>query len=408
MSRPLDFQDYQVLQPFQQGGNFQFGFETEFLRLVNCFAYYTLAPGVGVPQWESLGKEAKEQALLSYCRSLQHGDRRVVLEPTSGPDFLKPLHRDDTGNVELALGPFADFQEFSEQLHWVQQELGEGSLQAMVSLPSPNFFGSNPTQGALEHLGWFNFFNELDILERLERGLARWRSKPIQEPLRSFLHPYLGPMITLRHRLLKKFLRENAKGEMLDPESLIRPGRRDHSFKYVGSTAYRPDVAAPHRICWEIRDAHRDLDLLLNRVARVVFYGTKDRSAFLAFAEIPPFDSAEAFSALPSEVREWLVATCPNRAPPIALEFEKAKFTYEVYRNFAYPLRSWNPWLELLGPEFSSQVQAAQNSYLQKLEKARQQNSLLLAQGALVEFSEESGLYELFRKREKKIVEGLQ
>jgi hypothetical protein len=327
----------------------------------------------------------------------------------TGPAFLpETLHRDDTGNVELVLGPESNLAGFLQQMEWVNEKIGVGSLQAMVSLPHERFFGSNPSLGAQEHLGWLNFFNELDILERIELGASRLAQEPGKGPVRSFLHPYLGPMIAIRHKLLRKFLRENALGQMFDEENIIRPARRDQSFKFVGSTAYRPDVAGPARICFEVRDAHRDPELLKNRLARILFYWAKGIAPFASFSDIPPFDSAAAFELLPPNVKDWLAEICPNRAPEAVKAFEIPRFTYEIYRNFAYPLRDWAPWRDALG--FSAEKLAnAQAAYGQRLAAAAGtpgELGLLRAQEALVDFSKECGLYEAFRAKEDEFTGG--
>jgi hypothetical protein len=212
-------------------------------------------------------------------------------------------------------------------------------------------------------------------------------------------------MIALRHQLLKKYLRANARGELLDEQSLQRPARRDHSFKLVGSTAYRPDVAGPDRVCFEIRDCHRDPARLQGRIHRILFYWSRSRADFAAFAEVPPFDSAAAFAGLPPVLQEGLKKACPSRIPPAALEFEKARFTYEVYRNFSYPLRDWRPWLELLGGD-GDRLQAAQGAYLERLSEALAGPSVSVQarlQGALARFPFDSGLFALFRAQERRL-----
>lgn len=409
MVSATDFTSYFSLEPelwaergvlLARGGALQFGFESEFTDLEPVLAFYEPLPETGLTG----SGPALAAAVVAYCRGLEHGDKRAVLRRKDGPDFLpETLFRDDTGNLELVLPPVTGLAEFWAQVQWINSHLGVGSLQAMVSLPRENFFG---VPGAREHLGWLNFFNELDVLERIERGRARLPG----QGLRTFLHPYLGPMIRLRHRLLAKFLRENSEGRMLSAEDLIRPARRDQSFKFVGSTAYRPDVAAPARICFEVRDAHRDPELLRERVARVLFYWRRSLSAFERYAEIPPFDSAAAFSSLPEEVQAWLIRETPFRAPAAVLPFENPRFTYEVYRNFAYPLRDWAPWLELLGMRERERVRAAQASFVADLSAATAlvgAAAMVAAQTAVIRFGEASGLHALFRAEEARLQEVL-
>lgn len=385
-------------------GELQFGFESELFQLVPAFEYYELEPSLGLALTGPT--EGLSQSLKAFCKSLPHGDKRKVMRKRQGPFFLPDtLHRDDTGNVELVMGPEGNLPAFLAQMQWVNEKIGVGSLQAMVSLPREKFFGPNPAEGAKEHLGWLNFFNELDALERIELGRERLAKEPGKGPVRSFLHPYLGPMTAIRHRLLRKFIRENALGNMFDEENIIRPARRDQSFKFVGSTAYRPDIAGPSRICFEVRDAHRDPELLQNRLARILFYWAKDTAAFRAFAEIPPFESAEAFDLLPAPVRSWLAEICPNRTPEAVKAFEIPRFTYEVYRNFAYPLRDWHPWREILGFD-ADKLASAQKAYVERLSTAAGtpgEAGLLLAQEALVAFGSECGLYESFRAKENEL-----
>jgi hypothetical protein len=385
----------------------QFGFESELFRLEPAFEYYEIDPHLGLPSAST--PEGQSLALKAFCKSLPHGDKRKVMRKRQGPDFLpETLHRDDTSNVELVMGPEGSLPAFLSQMQWVNEKIGVGSLQAMVSLPLEKFFGPNPAEGAKAHLGWLNFFNELDVLERIELGRERLAKEPGKGPVRSFLHPYLGPMTAVRHRLLRKFIRENAVGNMFDEENIIRPARRDQSFKFVGSTAYRPDIAGPSRICFEIRDAHRDPELLKNRLARVIFYWAKDISAFRKFADLPPFDSAAAFELLPEQVKAWLAEICPNRAPEAVKAFEIPRFTYEVFRNFAYPLRDWSPWQEAIG--FGGEkIQAAQAAYVSRLAAAAGtpgEKGLLRAQEALVAFGAESGLYGAFRAKEDELAGG--
>lgn len=397
MRIPLDFKDYRPLSLSGPVLPFQFGFESEFGNTERCLEFYELRPEIPL-----IG--SPDSSLRAFCLSLSHGDKRTVLDrkPGVGPAFLPAgLHRDDTGNVELVMGPYDSFEAFERETSWVNENLGVGSLQAMVSLPPERFFGPEPKIGAELALGWLNFFNELDILERMKAGRKRFEARPDQDPLRSFLHPYLGPMIALRHRLLKKFLRQNALGEMLDEESLVRPARRDQSFKFVGSTAYRPDIAGPKRFCLEVRDAHRDPELLQNRVARIIFYWGRSRAGFAAFADIAPFDSAQAFESLPLKVQTWLKEVAPSRAPEVVKDFEKARFTYEVYRNFSYPVRDWAPWSKALGFSESRTLQA-QGEYVLGLENLAAKNaSCRDAQGLLARFAQASGLYEEFRRQEE-------
>lgn len=415
--RNLPWSEDKALLPYKgnEGQEIHFGYESEFSaqELVPWFSKYIPAASFEVTNWKSLRVAERVAWVRDTLAKMNHGNKKPVLEKINqeNPALPEFLHRDDTGNLELISKPYQTLAEFKRATDIIEG-IAVGSLQAMISMPKECFFGGyrSAEQSALEHLGWLNFFNELDILERLVKGALRFKQKPQHEPVRTFLHPYLGPMISIRHRLLKKFLLENAKGNMLDEEELIRPALRDHSFKFVGSTAYRPDVAAPERICFEVRDAHKDPDLLQNRMGRILFYWQRDLSLFSQFSELAPFDSAVAYENFTPETKAWLEKVTPFKAPPEVIPFEKAKFTYEVYRNFAYPLRDWQPWLKALGAEDEARtIRDAQSAYIKKLEfiSRRQSSGTREAQGALAEFALESGLFTIFQRAEESFVRRL-
>lgn len=382
-------------------GVFEFGFEAEFNELEPLLAFYE-----PVAELAAAGESAAATAarLRAFARGLEHGDKRVILVKRGGPDFLPAtIFRDDTGNLELALAPVRAPKDFWEQICFVNSHLGRGSLQAMVSLPREEFFAE--PAGAL---GWLNFFGELDVMERLERARRRGEG----EPVRSFLHPYLGPMVELRHQQLRKYLRENAAGNLLAGEELARVGKREQSFKFVGGTAYRPDVAGPHRICLEVRDAHRDADLLRERVARILHYWRAPRGAFSRFASVPAFDSAAAFAALPDEAQALLRRECAIEIPARVRPHAKPLFAYEVFRNFAYPGRDWMPYAELLAPasvpSSLATIRRAQADYAEALRAASAlppAEARRAVHGALARFPAASGLYELFRAEEARLAE---
>jgi hypothetical protein len=398
---------------------FQFGVELEYIPAESEALLHAYEPlpvsGLTPEEWGALTFAEKLTWVKKQAESRPRGDKGPLLGRTKDPalDWLPPtLNREDTGNLELVFPPVGSWAEAENLASRAIRAFGAGSLQAMVSESRERFFAP----GAKAQLGWLNFFLELDTMERLTRGARALARKTSREPARRFLHPFLGPMTEQRHRLLRKFLWENEKGNLFDPESLARPALREHSFKFVGGTAYRPDIAGPARICVEVRDAHRDLSLLRLRVARVLFYWERGLQAFARFAEIPAFDSEADFDRLPASLRIWLREALPPRIPPEALPYPKVCVVHETYRNFAYPIRDWRPWLaalELTEEEREvreQRVREAQETYLAGLAEAsslRGEEARRAAQAHLVRWAENSGLHAAFREEEDRIVEEL-
>jgi hypothetical protein len=381
----------------------QFGFESELLSLEEALKCYQPTFPISF-NWQEISAAKKSELLEAHLKTLRFGEKAKVLENPLLPD----LHKDDTGNLEWILGPTENFFDLLNEVSKINEKVGNGSYQAMVSFPFDIFFSSNDSVNRT--LGWLNFFQELDILERAYLGKKRWQSTK-QAPLKTFLHPYLGPMIALRHKYLRKYLRENSQSRFFDSENMAMARSRDHSFKYVGSTAYRPDIAGPHRISLEVRDAHRDLELLKNRVSRILFYWSKNMDLFSAFSTMEPFDSELAFSLFDLETQDWLKSVASKKIPEQVLNFPKPKFTHEVFRNFAYPLRNWHEWIGALGGDFQ-RVKNSQGNYILQIRDLKKQclsksESLINLQVLLCDFVIDSGIFAMFRDREEKIVEEL-
>lgn len=349
--------------------------------------------------WSSCNLQEKKELYSQRAATVTFGEKPNLFRYRDRVD----IHLDDTGNLEWTLGPKSDFSILWQEFEALIQDLGPGSFQAMVSFPRTEIFAKHSVS---EILGWFHFFQEFEILERCMEGLTIFRSAG-RAPLRTFLHPYLGPMVLLRHKYLKKYLIANSRGELFDEDSKKLVKVREQSFKYVGATTYRPDIAGPDRIALEIRDAHKDQRKLQRRLLRVLFYWTGSLAKFSKFEAIPAFDSESEFSSLPDDIRSWLENELQREIPDRVKDFPKAKFSHETFRNFSYPFRNWQRFLELFGiSSEKDQIANAQKNYLEKIRKLKDQKlpkteNKIFLQLFVCEFVEESGLFQLFFNEEK-------
>jgi hypothetical protein len=402
---------YQELaqESLRQKHSLQFGWEAEFSPheaqgLLRDYA--PLTELIGKSRWEALDAGRREGWLLERIERMGFGNKSCLLEKSPDAPAFLPLKafRDDTRNIEIrSEEPSHDFFIIKNNLYALRERYGPGSLQLVVSAPAETFF----VPGAAERLGWLNFFNELDILEKLVRGYGLYAAGYQGEIARSFQHPYLGPMNRRRRKHLRLYLSENAQGRMWGKEELSWVGYIEKSFKFVGSTAYRPDIAGPERVCFEVRDAHKNLGLLLERGARAAFYWLHPGGDFSRFAEIPAFDTETAFARLAPSVRERLAGIFPAWVAAFLQQYPGHAIMRQTYRNFSYPLRDWDPWLQALGGN-SGEMLPFQDAYgrdLQSMEKAGDdKEARILAQRALGRFAAESPLYGLLRKKEEEIV----
>jgi hypothetical protein len=411
------------------GQMIQFGFESEFTlgEIEGLLEVYGPAPEFGItPQaWFAMSGadrvawvKANLAKLFPTTRELGH---LVKLAREPGLDFMpERLLRDETGNLEIVLQPVNTFEEWKRRVFLLSEKVGIGSMQGAASEPNDAFFGEagpaggTPSSRYEEDLGFFNFHNDLDSLDKLELGAARYARDPGKAAANSFNHPFLGPMTRLKQDNLVRYLSANARGELLDAQSLKFVAYEDSSFKYTGGTAYRPDIVPGRRVVLEVRDAHNSLDALIDRMSRAVFYLERGRAAFAEAAGLRAFDSQADFAKLPEPVQQVLREIFPSKLKAGVIYNDQEKLALEVFRNFAYPMRDWQGQLEFIRrPDLAGQVKAAQDMYVTKLARVAAElragtlsakEASLKIQGALVEFVGESGLGKAYRARSKELL----
>ena len=174
------------------------------------------------------------------------------------------------------------------------------------------------------------------------------------------------------------------------------------------STSARPFIVpispARERICLEVRDAHRNVELICARIARIQRVLTQPLAPWRAFSELPAFDPPLQWQQLSKKVREWLIELFPSQPPPGVESFPQVMVVYQTYHNFTYLLRDWQPWLQACGQmPLLPQVVQAQSCWRQFLE--RQADALpanrAVGQELIAELLvqvEASGLYQCFSR----------
>lgn len=404
----------QYLFPYgeeKENGHFQFGLEIEYeaKEWKSLLSQYDI---ILDPDLNLINDEMKKiEKLKSVVFGRKHGDKPAVLKRKECAETMLPefVFRDDTNNLELILGPFDKFEELKAHLNKIRQYFEGGSWQATISLPWETYFFNE--EAWQSHLGLLNFFHEIDILEKIEKGL----SKTGPRPLRSFEHPFLGPMMKKRHKWLRKFMSHHNKGEMLEIEQLERLGKRDQSCKYIGSTTYRADLTAPKRVCYEIRDAHKDIELLSHRIGRLLFWWKRNPEIFKQYSTLKPFDSELCFQAFGAELQSFLISLFPDKAPEHVKNFPNPYFCHQTYRNWSYPLRNWKGMIEVFELDIDQKVIDDQEAYfLNGLNDLKDNIALdrfekmTRVQRLLCESIHRMGLYQKMIAKEKSLMEQYQ
>lgn len=276
---------------------------------------------------------------------------------------------DSTGNLEIVVDPpQATYFEWEKIVETVVSRYGVGSQQAMVSKARSEGFSISKSvaQSVRENLGWLVYTNLFDTITKLESGAERFKKDQTKLVAQSFDHPFLGPMTKIKRDSLEGYLKANARLENYDEDSKHFVRKSDASFKYTGGPSYRPDIAGPNRWSWEIRNAHRDLDDLKHKVLRDVVAHASGLAPYVAFADVPAFDSVETFERLPAELQTTLKRLFPTKADPRFSYNEKERTALETFRNFSLPYADFQILVKVLA---SNATDA--NSLILKTRRAR-------------------------------------
>lgn len=413
-----------------QGKHLQFGFESEYTlkELDGIVTVYGPKEEFGITKeaWFEMPVAERSQWIRDHLRELFPQNRTdgglVRLERDADMDFLPDaLIVDDTGNVEFILKPFDTFEEWYTSIQKLNAKFGEGSMQGTISTPPDSFFGRNidgvdAAKVLDEKIGFFNYYSDYDILQKLNAAHLRYVEDPSKRVTRNFEHPFLGPMTRKKQEILHSMLRGNAVGQKYEPERLQRIAGWENSFKYTGGTVYRPDILGERRVVMEIRDAHKNFSLLSDRLLRSLYFMQHGTAGMDRLKNLKSFDPFGDFEKLPADVQEELTRIFPNKANPNYQYDPELKKSLDVFRNFAYPMRDWSEHIQAFGkPELTEQIRNAQDVYKQKLSdivgrvragSIDDNQAANEIQGALAEFSNSSGVAKAFEDYEDTVVFG--
>lgn len=418
-------------------GHLMYGFESEYTRseTAKILEIYGPEPKFNISKKQWLAKSTEER--MEWLK-VNLGDKpefagssglvKIVDEP--GYEFLpKSLVHDSTGNVEFVLPPVNTLEQWEREMNLINKRFGTGSMQGMITTPRESFFaGTNATEAEAKkslaaNKGWIAFTSEMDAIDALEKGVVKLDKGSSGPVVPKFNHEYLGPLTLSKHRNLNKYLEKNANGEYFDAQSLEKIRTTESSFKYIGSSAYRPDIGGSNRIGFEIRHAHKDTNALIDNMVKNTFYMQESRDAFGVFSNLRAFDSVKDFEKLKPDVQDMLKDVFPTQAVPGAPYTAENLLGTEVYRNFAYPMRNWDFIIDQMPGlntqqkmAYKAKIVNAQKAYLEKLDDIKAQLSIkngsplalqiapiskneagIQIQKAIAEFSKESSVGSLFQ-----------
>lgn len=420
------------LQSKQRNGkpqsHIQFGFESEYTlnrwasRLLDHYGPDPKVTGIQREQWLTMkadgpeGEDGRVEWIKKNKKLLFPQERQpgglIKITTDEALSFLPDrLILDSTGNLEIVMDPVDSFEQWYRQISLVNQKLGRGSMQGTLSVEIEDFFfkEGDPRESTDSLLGWFTFMAEFDSLLKLQKGYERYQAQPGKSAANSFKHPYVGPLNLIKWNRLRDLLALNAQGDGFDLDSMNQVAYRDDSFKYIGSTVYRPDIVRGKRIVLEARDAHSDFDVLVNRMIRGIDFLQSSREVYREAVSLKAYDSEKVFQRLPKRLQKFFAQLFPSRLKANALEigYSQPEVTsHEVYRNFSYPLRDWSKHIAFLGDSgLEAAIQKAQKRYLQAVKQIQKEfkqkkiskiEASIRVQYELSRFVVESGLVRAF------------
>lgn len=412
---PNGFQD-------RQGMHIQYGFESEYLvdeAEVLLRSYMPMKPHFEgtKEQWLALTHQQRVKWINQRSDSIfpyrQKGQLKKITEDTELSSVLPESFVYDAGHYEIVLDPMDSAEELAKKIKVINAKLGVGSMQLTISNPIEKDLlkKSKELQAQMkqEILGYYNFMNEFDTLGKLASGHERYLSNPGTETIKSFNHPWLGPMTKLKHERLQSIMENVLAGKEYSSDELVKMSSQVVSHKFIGGLSFRPDVAfKKSRLASEVRDCHQNVKCIENRLIRETYFLMKGKADFVKFSQLLPFDSVATFDSLSSSIRTTLKTIFPKYGNYTQVELE-------LYRNFAYPFRDWSKHIEILErPDLIDTIAAAQAEYKTaldsiarefsegKLTKAEARNRVM---GALGEFSKKSGIAEAIKSQYELLVQ---
>lgn len=330
-------------------------------------------------------------------------------------DFLpQELAIDSTGNVEIIIHPpLSTYAEWKSVVDQIVERYGAGSQQAMVSKARESAFASQGRDEKLEkqHLGWLVYTNVFDMFQKMKSGAERFKKDPTKLTAQSFDHPFLGPMTKLKRDVMEKYISENAKLNKYDDDSKMFVRKSDASFKYTSGPSYRPDIAGPVKWAWEIRNAHKDVGDLQNKVLRDINAHVTGLDSYEKFAGVPAFDSIGTFEKLPQDVQKLFQTLFPSKADPRFEYHPDERLALETFRNFSMPAGDFSILARVLSVDATQErnlaksILKARTNYINQValianlfstKKINQKEASARVQGLLNTWAVESGLVESF------------
>ncbi len=392
-------------------------------QLDNLLLNFMPTPSVfpdGKEVWLSLSKEKRKDWILRFANKIFDRRSERLLKISDNPELREALPNsfnydahDGAIRYTLELFPEDSAEELIRKIKNIQAHFGVGSMRVMVSNPlNKDLLKKDKVyreELRKELLGYYNFMNELDTLNRLGAGYEKYLKNPTTETIPSFNNFWYGPMTEIRHGSLTNSIDGIVDQNKYYLDQIADTTNDFSSHKFIGGVTFRPDLAyKKERIASEIHGCLYDLKCIEDALIRETYFLMKGKENFHVFSKIDPFDSVEAFKLIPEGVQDMLKSVFP-------MKYKANPAEYELFRNFAYPLRDWREHIYSLEiPDLKESIKKARLAYVSTLEdiasdlkdgKYTSAEARIKIMGALGEFSKNSGLVDAMKKQYDQLID---
>lgn len=403
-----------------EGANIQYGYESEYRREETeaILKNYMPTDYGNKEGWLSLSHhERLEYIDRNIALIFPHNKKGNFIKIASDielSDALPDTFSFDYGQFEIVLDPMDTAEELIQKIKVINKHFGVGSMQLMISNPIDKkllkLSAYLREKMKVELLGYYNFINDLDTLTKLSTGHDRYLQDPTALTAKSFNHPWLGPMTELKHTKLRDLINGIVEQYNYHDVELRNMSTRITSHKFTGGLAFRPDIGYKHnRLASEVRDCHKNLKCLEEKLIRETYILMKGRHDFAVYKDFAPFDAIHVFEQeIPHDSKVMLSSLFPSHAQSLQPDLQ-------IFRNFSYPLRNWKKHIEVLEmPELTLKVANAQKAYVKALKAIDTEYSAnhitkeaaqAKVMGALGAFSKESGLLEAMKTKAAQLID---
>ena len=327
--------------------SFSYEIEYSLKENPNLVDYYRVK-GISDEDWLKLPKDERLKRALKAHQKTSSQNSVVLEKLQTAPDFLSPtMVKESNTNLEMITNPITTkLEEVYQNLDWIWENIGPGSIQGHTAF--------NRKGVELENvIGLVKSDYDISQAESLVKGYEAHISRGSQAGA-NLSHHSLGPVDNETIKVLEKNLGK--------PGKLKNKWGYSRETKFIYGLAYRPDLYGRNKVGFEIRNCHKRLQCIKDKLKLLSEDLQVGLDSFKHLADAPTINK-EMLEDIPDSVRDVY-----SRAEKVNRKKNASYVTGSDYANrYLYPHLNWKEH-----PLITALPLKDQKEFHLKLEKANE------------------------------------